>query len=94
MKIEEKIPIKSPDIADQIIDGEAVIITPGQMMVNVLNAVGSRIWDLADGERNIENIAKILTEEFDVSYETALEDATEFTGDLAEKEIMGFAGEG
>ena len=94
MTIEEKIPIKSPETAHQIIDGEAVIITPGQMMVHVLNAVGSRIWDLADGRKKIGDIAKILTEEFDVSYETALNDTTEFTGDLAEKEIMGFGGEG
>jgi len=94
MKTEERMPIKSPDTAHQIIDGEAVIITPGQMMVHVLNTVGSRIWDLADGEKNIHDIAKILTEEFDVSYETALEDAVEFTGDLAEKKMMDFAGKG
>lgn len=94
MKIAQKIPIKSPDTAHQIIEGEAVIITPGQMMVHVLNVVGSKIWDLADGERNIEDIAKILAEEFDVSYETALKDAVEFTGDLTQKEIMFFAGVG
>jgi hypothetical protein len=93
MKTEESIPIKSPDTAHQIIDGEAVVITPGQMMVHVLNTVGSRIWDLADGKRNIQDIAKILTEEFDVSYEAALEDAVEFTGDLAGKEILCFLGE-
>lgn len=92
MKIEENIPIKSPETAHQIIDGEAVIITPGQMMVHVLNAVGSKIWDLADGERNIGDIARILTEEFDVSYDTALRDAAEFTEDLTEKDIMNFAG--
>jgi hypothetical protein len=86
MKMDQK-----PDTAHQIIDGEAVIITPGQMMVHVLNAVGSRIWDLADGERNIEDIAKVLSEEFDVSYNTVLRDTTEFTTDLAQKEMMGFA---
>ena len=94
MKMDQKIPMKSPDTAHQIIDGEAGIITPGQMMVHVLNAVGSRIWDLANGERNIEDIAKVLSEEFDVSYETALDDAVEFTGDLAGNEILRFLGEG
>jgi len=94
MKIEERIPIKSPETAHQIIDGEAVVITPGQMMVHVLNTVGSRIWDLADGEKNIQDIVKIVTEEFDVSYETAFKDAVEFTEDLAEKEILRFLGEG
>ena len=92
MKIEEKIPVKFPDTAQQIIVGEAVIITPGQMMVHVLHTVGSRIWDLADGERNIRVIARILTEEFDVSYRTAFKDTIKFTKDSAEKEIMGFVG--
>jgi len=93
MKVEEKRPIKSPDTAHQIIDDEAVIITPGQMMVHVLNAVGSRIWDLADGERKIGDIARIITHEFDISYQTALKDTVEFTRDLAEKQIMGFVEE-
>lgn len=93
MKVEEKIPIKSPDTAHQIIDDEAVIITPGQMMVHVLNAVGSRIWDLADGERKIGDIAGIITQEFDISYQNALKDTAEFTSDLAEKQIMAFVEE-
>jgi hypothetical protein len=93
MKVEEKIPIKSPDTAHQIVDGEAVIITPGQMMVHVLNPVGSRIWDLSDGERKLGDIARVITHEFDVSYQTALKDTVEFTGDLAEKQIMGFVEE-
>ena len=91
--MENKIPIKSPSTASQIIDDEAVIIVPSEQMVNVLNPVGSRIWDLADGRKSIAEIAEILRHEFDVSYETALKDAIEFTGDLAEKNVMGFAGE-
>jgi hypothetical protein len=91
--MEEKVPIKSPSAAYQIIDGEAVIIVPSEQMVNVLNPVGSRIWDLADGRKTVREIAEFLTREFDVPYETALNDAIEFTGDLAEKRMMHFAGE-
>ena len=94
MTVEERIPIKSPDTAHQIIDGEAVIITPGQMMVHVLNSVGSRIWDLADGRKSIPEIAELLAQEFDVSYETALKDAIELTGHLPERKMMDFVGEG
>lgn len=92
--MENKIPIKSPSTASQIIDDETVIIVPSEQMVNVLNPVGSRIWDLADGRKCIAEIAEILSHEFDISYETALKDAIEFTVDLAEKKVMGFAGEG
>lgn len=91
--MENKIPIKSPSAAYQIIDDEAVIIVPSEQMVNVLNPVGSRIWDLSDGRKSIAEIAEILTHEFDVPYETALKDAIEFTGDLAEKNVIGFAGQ-
>jgi hypothetical protein len=91
--MEEKVPIKSSSAAYQIIDGEAVIIVPSEQMVNVLNPVGSRIWDLADGRKTVGEIAELLTREFDVPYETALKDVIEFTGDLAEKNVIGFAGE-
>jgi hypothetical protein len=92
--MKNRIPIRSPSTAHQIFDGEAVIIVPSEQMVNVLNPVGSRIWDLADGKKSIRQIAEILADEFEVSYETALKDAIEFTGDLAEKKMMDFAGEG
>ncbi len=88
--MENKIPIKSPSTASQIIDGEAVIIVPSEQMVNVLNSVGCRIWDLADGRRSIGKIVEILTQEFDVSYQTALKDAVEFTSDLVAKKMMEF----
>jgi len=92
--MDKEIPIKSPSTASQIIDGEAVIIVPSEQMVNVLNSVGCRIWDLADGRRSIAEIAEILTREFNVPYKTALKDAIEFTRDLAEKKMIDFAGTG
>jgi uncharacterized radical SAM superfamily Fe-S cluster-containing enzyme len=61
--MEKKIPIKSPSTASQMIDEEAVVIVPSDQMVNVLNSVGCRIWDLADGKRSIAEIANILTQE-------------------------------
>ena len=91
--MENKIPIKSPSTASQIIDDEAVIIVPSEQMVNVLNPVGSRIWDLADGRKCIAEIAEILTHEFAVPYETALKDAIEFTVDLTKEKVMRFTGE-
>jgi hypothetical protein len=92
--MENKIPVKSASTASQIIDGEAVVIVPSEQMVNVLNSVGCRIWDLADGKRSLGEIAKIITQEYDVSYEKALNDTVEFAGGLVEQKMMEFAGEG
>jgi hypothetical protein len=90
--MENKIPVKSPSTASQIIDDEAVVIVPSEHMVNVLNSVGCRIWDLADGRKSIGKIAEILTREFDVCYETALNDAIEFARGLVEQKMMEFVG--
>ena len=92
--MEDKIPVKSPLTASQIIEDEAVVIVPDEQMVNVLNSVGCRIWDLADGRRNLAQIAQIITQEYDVPYETALDDAIEFTRGLAEQKMMEFVGKG
>ena len=92
--MENKIPVKSPSTASQIIDEEAVVIVPSEQMVNVLNSVGCRIWDLADGRRSLAEIAQIITQEYDVPYEKALDDAIEFARGLVEQKMMEFAGEG
>ena len=92
--MENKIPVKSPSTASQIIDGEAVVIVPSEQMVNILNSVGCRIWDLADGKRNLAEIAQIITQEYDVSYEKALNDTVEFARDLVDQRMMEFVREG
>ncbi len=90
--MEKKIPIRSPSTASQIIDEEAVVIVPSEQMVNILNSVGCRIWDLADGKRSLAEIAKIITQEYAISYETALNDTIEFARGLVEQKMMEFAG--
>ena len=77
-----------PQVAGQMIENEAVLVLADTGQVLVLNEVGGRIWELADGSRTIAEIARILTDEYDVSEEQALQDVSEFVQQLIEKQIL------
>jgi hypothetical protein len=67
----EKYPIRNPDTAWSFVEEEAVIVEPEGGLINVLNPVGARIWELADGSRNLCEIVKIIYSEFDVEKKQA-----------------------
>lgn len=87
---DDRIPTHHPRTAARIFSGEAVIITPAENMVRMLNEVGSRVWELADGTRTVEQIAAALTMEFDVNLSQARASATSFVDELAAKGVLAF----
>ena len=50
--------------------------------IYTMNEVGSRIWELVDGERRVAQIRDVIVEEFEVSPEQAELDLTEFLEQL------------
>jgi hypothetical protein len=88
---DNRIPIHHPQTAARVFSGEAVIITPAENTVRMLNAVGSRVWELADGRRTVDQIAGVLAEEFDVEPDQAQESASRFADELAAKGLLTFA---
>jgi hypothetical protein len=51
--------------------------------VYTLNESGAYIWELIDGNRNIEEIINILTEEYDIDHDTAEKDVVSFITDMS-----------
>jgi len=88
MKLAEKYPVFHPQVAARIIDGEAVIVLPESGQVTVLNEVGSRIWELIDGTRNVGEITEIIVAEYDVTAEQAERDVEEFIEELVESKML------
>ena len=78
----------NPQVVSRVVAGEAVLLTPAQGKVRVLNEVGAAIWELLDGQRSIRQIAAALSEQFDVTPQTAEADALHFLADLAERGIV------
>ena len=93
MKLAEKYPVLHPQVAARIIDGEAVIVLPESGQVNVLNEVGSRIWELVDGTRSVGEITEIIVAEYDVAAEQAERDISDFIQELVDNKMLVLADE-
>lgn len=69
-------------------DGSAVVKDTDQSIFYPLNEVGALIWDLVDGEHDVDAIAAAVTREYDVSLEDVLVDVREFLGHLTELDLI------
>ena len=67
-----------PNVAWQIVDGEAIIVDLASGNTIGLNSTGTFLWSQIDGGRDDSSIAAALASEFDVSLETAEADTREF----------------
>lgn len=81
-------PIQSPNVASRIYGNDAVVISPDEGKVRMLNPTATRIWQLADGTRSEEEIAVALTEEFDVDLIQARQSMLKLLAELSERQLI------
>lgn len=81
-------PIRHPQTASRVFGRDAVVITPAENTVRMLNPTGTRVWQLADGTHTVEEIALALTQEFEVDYTEALASTQQFIALLEEKGLL------
>ncbi|MBI5870695.1 MAG: PqqD family protein [Actinobacteria bacterium] len=53
-----------------------------------LNKVGARLWVLADGCKTIQELAGLITEEFDISQDQAVQDIVELAEQLEKEGLV------
>ena len=82
------------ETALQKVGGRWVAATPDDQLHSfegadgVVSEVGERIVELIDGKRSVEEIVKVLLDEFEVPREVAESDTLDFIGLLAEKHVL------
>lgn len=81
-------PIHAPGAASRVYGTDAVVISPEEGMVRLLNGTATRIWQLADGTRSAEDIATVLTDEFDVDFPQAYQSVIRLLAELSEKQLI------
>ncbi len=74
----DSIPIPADDVVGRNVQGEAVLISPQEGRVKVLNEVGARVWELADGTRTVREIASKICAEYQVDQTGAEVDVVDF----------------
>jgi hypothetical protein len=75
---------RNPSAAYRIYDGQATVVLPDRSEVNVLNELGSLVWERIDGSRTVGQIVESVAQEYDVPVSAAREDVLAFIGELRE----------
>jgi hypothetical protein len=88
MNILQLYPKPHPQTAGRVIDNEAVLMLADDSEINVLNPVGSRIFELADGTHTVQQIADVIAAEFDVSINEATDDVAQFLQGLVGRNVL------
>ncbi len=88
MNITKIYPKPHPQTAGRVVDGEAVLILADASEINVLNRVGSLIFELSDGTHSVSEIVDEITRQFDTSREQAESDAMAFLEELERQKVL------
>jgi hypothetical protein len=88
----ESYPIPAPGVVGRVVEDEAVLVLPERGEVKVLNEVGARIWELANGKRPVSEIAALICEQYEVDLEVAAADTLEFLADLESRGVITVSG--
>jgi hypothetical protein len=84
----ERFVARNPLAAWRVWDGEAVILLPDDSSLNTLNAVGTLIWEAADGETPLSVVVGRICETFDVEHTHAERDASGFIDQLCQRSLV------
>lgn len=77
-----------PDVVGQRLEDEAILVTAATGTVKVVNQVGARVWELADGGQTVAQIAAQIYQEYNVPLQQAQLDVQTFVTQMIEKGVF------
>ena len=86
--VHEQYPTQNVRTAWRVYDGQAVILSPDDSMLNTLNPVGTLIWEAADGRTPVSAIVARICAAFEVEPARAERDATAFIAKLSQRGLL------
>ena len=81
-------PRTRPQLAERIIDGEALIVNADRGEIVVLNQAGAFIWPLLDGTNDLATITNRVCEHFEIDELTARADVESFLDSLDARDAL------
>ena len=86
----DSVPQRSPTVVSRLLDQEMVLVHPLQGKVRVLNSVGARVWELADGQHTLNDIIQTIATEYQVDTARVEVEVPAFCEELAQRGVMSF----
>lgn len=85
--------IKGKDLVTRDIAGETIIVPVRSNVgdlnsIYTLNMVGTMIWELIDGKKDVQKIIETVCSEYEISAEEAERDIIEFLEQLKEMGVI------
>jgi hypothetical protein len=84
----DRYPAQNPRAAWRVYDGEAVIVSPDDSTMHALNAVGTTVWQAADGATTLAALIARVAEQFDAPAELVECDVTTFVVQLTSRGLL------
>ena len=81
-------PQQRDGVLAQEAQGQTVLLRLDDGSYYALDEVGARVWELCDGERSIEDIVAVMSEEFEAPAETIAADVLEFVAELRQEQLL------
>ncbi len=78
----------SSQIISRTVDAEALIIHLTSGSYYSLNAVGTRVWESIDGTRTVEDIARIIQDEYDADFDVIETEVMALLADLVQEGLV------
>ena len=76
----------NPRVATRTYDGTAFILLDSRMVS--LNEVGSRIWELCRDGAELDEVGRMIAQEFETTEDVARRDAEQFVTDLVARDML------
>ncbi len=81
-------PLRGADSASCIIDRQTLIIQAKDKKLFVLNAAGTKIWELADGQHEVEDIIQEIMAQSRKPEVQIRQEIEEFIDELVERQVL------
>ena len=82
-------PRRADNVIFEVVEGRAVLVAPTGDELITLNPLGTRVWEILDGELDESGIAEVLTGDFaDVPREQLEADVRAFLGELLSLDLV------
>lgn len=80
-------------VSTQLDEEESVLLSLETQQYYSLNETGSRVWELLSDGQDVDAIATAITEEWEVTYDEALDYVESFLEELSEEGLVESVGE-
>ena len=82
--------VRSGDPLTAVVDEELVMLDARTSAYFGLDGIGTRIWELLEEPRAVDDVCSVLVEEYEVDLERCRAEVINFIGELADAQLVEF----